>query len=291
MRRRNAGFTVVELLIVLLVGTIVLGSILQVLAGQSRAARHQGAVVTTQQTTRLGLEVLAAELREISARGGDLLVATPDSVRFRALRKLGIACDFAPIVAPGVDVMSIDVFELGPEPFLREDSLLVFVDGDSLTARDDIWVATMAENASSVIACGALLGSLFPADTEVRRLDVPAGIPREDVGVGAPVRSFVRLTYGLYNVAGEWVLGMREGAGAVQPLVGPLAPPAEGGLVFRYFDAGGTELTPVDAATRAQVARISVSLRGKTPGAVSGGQNIEYVDSLVTHIHIRGNPR
>lgn len=284
MMRQKAGFTFVELLVVLLIGVIILGAVYQTLIGQSRANRHLGAMVTTQQTNRLTLEVLASELREISTRGGDLAMASPDSLRFRAFRNAGIICSF------NKPENRAWVVVLGPARFAREDSIAIFADREELISSDDVWFATEISQTQSTLGCSAN-NNILPLHHLRQWVQVPGGV-LADVHVGALIRTFAHVTYGHYQVDGQWVLGRRERDAAgdlvTHPLIGPLAPPAEQGLVFRYFDADGQEITPTTAAQRAQVAMVELVVRGSTPGAAT---RPAFTDSLVTRVHLRGNRR
>ena len=111
-RSREAGFTLVELTIVVVISTIALIAIYQTLITQERTYRYQSAAIDAQGTSRMALSVIAAELREISASAGqtagfggtDLLMAARDSLRIRAFRKVGIICSTISAGAGQVDV-------------------------------------------------------------------------------------------------------------------------------------------------------------------------------------------
>ena len=72
----------------------------------------------------------------------------------------------------------------------------------------------------------------------------------------------------------------------MQPLVGPVL---TNGLTFSYFDANGNA-----TAVRTQVARIDITVRGRTAVAVrAGGQAARRaaVDSITTSVALRNNRR
>ncbi len=285
-RSPEAGFTLVELTIVVLISTITLIAIYQTLITQERTYRYQSAAIDAQGSTRVALQLLASELRELSASAGDnptatggsdLLVAGTDSISFRAFRKIGLACSVDR--AGG----TVDVWTLGT-PFEVGDTLFLFQEGDSLTDEDDTWVSEFALPSVGVAANAAACASEWSGhDIQSLRglgLVIPATIER-----GALIRSYNTLTYGAYQYEGDWVLGRRNPGGEVVPLVGPLAASDDGGLVFRYFDAFGNELTPSSEAERARVARIEITVRALSPGGLDG----PYVDSLSTNVYLRGN--
>ena len=63
MNNRAPGFTLVEMLVVTVVATVLLGAIFQTLVVQQRSYREQNAIINARQTARASIEVLAAELR------------------------------------------------------------------------------------------------------------------------------------------------------------------------------------------------------------------------------------
>ncbi len=84
--------------------------------------------------------------------------------------------------------------------------------------------------------------------------------------IGAPIRAFRRVEYGLYADAGRWWLGRKVGAAAsYEKLIGPLLAPSSGGLVFTYRDAAGnvtadpTQVVVIDFVIRAESYHVSGS--------------------------------
>jgi len=281
---RRPGFTIAEALVVLVVGSILMAAAYRTLISQERSYRVYDAAISTQQATRLSLQVLTAELREISAQGADLTYADNDSISFRALRKFGIICDM------NKSLKQITVVRMGQEAFEPGDSLLVFVDGDRMTGDDDRWDLASISGASASL-CSSVIGldiagSLLGGTQTLLKL---SGAPLiNEVYQGAPIRSFERLTYGIKEFDGTWYLGRDTVSGTMVPVVGPLAPPSRGGLAFTYYDTLGNVLsaTPLDSATRASVRRIEVAVRGqKTTGVGATGI---HLDSLITDIYLRG---
>ena len=282
----EAGFTLVELTIVVVISTIALIAIYQSLITQERTYRYQSAAIDAQGSTRIGLQLLASELREISASAGDdptatggsdLLVATSDSISFRAFRKVGLVC--AVDTAGG----SLDVWTLGTR-FEVGDSLFMFQEGDTLTDDDDAWVSGVglrdAGEARNEDVCVREWGTY-----ETQGL---GGLDPGDLGFmerGAMVRSYQTLTYGSYRYDDDWVLGRSVGDGSVVPLVGPILSPDSGGLVFRFFNSNSRELRPSSEAEMAQVARVEITVRALSRGGIDG----PYVDSLSTTVYLRGN--
>ena len=285
--RSRAGFTLVELTVVVVISTVALLAIYQTLITQERSYRYQSAAIDAQGSTRTGIALLTTELRGISAtagaataRGGsDLLVATADSLRFRAFRKTGIACD--------VDTTSghVHVWTLGTA-FTSTDTVMAFLEGDTLTDEDDVWAAGLPLGGVTASSLDAACSAEWDA-YDVQELH---GFAPDTLGLmerGALIRSYIEVTYGAYEWDGEWVVGRRNEEGELMPLVGPIMPPDSGGLEFRYFDQNNSLLSPTTAALRARIARVEVTIRGLSRGAGLGNEN--HVDSLTTNVFLRGN--
>ncbi|MEJ2679335.1 MAG: prepilin-type N-terminal cleavage/methylation domain-containing protein [Gemmatimonadota bacterium] len=281
---RRSGFTLVELLVVMVIGGVLIAAAYRTLISQERSYRVYDAAVNTQQATRMSLQVLSAELREISAQGGDLLYADDHAVAFRALRKLGFVCDM------NKTLKQITVVRMGEEPFKINDNLFVYVDGDTLTGSDDFWdtaqVSTMGSGGCTSVA-GLAIAAALPGGTQsILKL---AGAPHIDsVNVGAPVRSFDRVLYAAKKFGDEWYLGRATAPDTMVPLIGPLAPPTRDGLVFTYYDTLDNVMTslPLDSAGRAAVRRVQVAVIGQKTTDVATMQS--YLDSLTTNVFLRG---
>jgi len=265
---RSAGFTLVELLVAAVIGTVLMGAVYQVLVSNQRISGVQREQVVAHQTVRAGLDLLAQELREVSASGGDLLVLGGDSVAFRAFRAHGVVCAVA---ADGAT--SIRVMPLG-RPFADEEQLYVFADDDPETAVDDAWFSSITQSAGTLgaVTCGA--------DNRAAQRIMPGLSATQLLRVrpGATVRSWERVRYGMVVRNGESFLMRQVQGQAAAPLVGPLEPGV--GLVFDYLDAIGNE-----TAAAAQVARVQITLRTMSEARTEAGQQVR--DSLTTSVFLR----
>jgi prepilin-type N-terminal cleavage/methylation domain-containing protein len=274
MNKRAPGFSLIELMMVVVITAVIMTAVVQSLMSQQRGYRQQTAVVNARQSSRVVLDVLALELRELSTSmggtiGGDLLMASPDSIRFRAFRKVGLVCE--------VDHSgTLKVEELGDLAFANGDGILVFEE------EAGAWALGEVHGADSE-ACGTL---------EARKLTV-GSLAGPGVLTGAPVRAFEELGYGIFEIDGQWMLGRRGTNGVIVPLVGPLVGPQvpadKGGLHFQYFDDSGNPLTgnPLSAANRDLVARIEITVRALGRGAPNATG--VHVDSLGLQVYLRGN--
>ena len=288
MNARNQGFTLPELLVVTLIGAVVLTAVYQTLTIQERSNRQQIAVVTTQQNTRVAIALIAGDLREVSAKDGDVLDATSTNIRYRALRKTGIVChrDYS----GGNNWMH--VVSLGQD-FDNQDSLLIFQEGTSKTAAlDDGWITARVNNVSG--------GTLCPGYTAAGAVNKQQlQFPGNNIGTtdtGSLVRSFVHVGYRAVNIGGKRTLFRIEtksnSSGTfTTDSVAVVEDLAEtDGLRLQYYDSAGTQITPSTAALRAKIMRIEIKARGSVIGGQSGSRRV-YSDSLIGQVYLRGNNR
>ena len=288
MNSRSEGFTLVEILIVVLLSSIIMGSIYQMIVMQDKTTREQYAVIETQQNARTALAVMTTDLKEVSAVGGDVTGATASSVTFRALRKGALTCG-----APGL--LTIDVAELGA-PFVVGDSLLIFSEGaNANSATDDTWLVRRVLGTTAQTVATSCGGANPFAAVGWRRLLLdfaPTG-----VSAGALVRSFTPTRYRIRD-DGEWGQLVRQVAEPPlwQPteavIIDRLSSTGEGGLEFRYFNAAGTQIPAANlAANLTNIMRVQVKVRGKAVTSVAKTGANRYQDSLVTTVFLRGNFR
>ena len=258
------GFTLVELMIVAVLGAIVVGATYEIMLSSQRAHTIQTAQIQGQQTVRAGLDILFSELREISPSEGDILTMGSDQIEIRAMRAFGLVCGVSATGSP-LRVKKIGRF------FADGDSIVVFADNDPDISSDDTILFGAVSSLDSTDTCSG-------ADT-AQSITVPAlvlaALANDTVRLGAPVRGFSVYTYGLFLVDGDYYLG-RESGVTTAPLVGPLAP---NGVSFIYMDALGNVTTDPLA-----VAQIEVTLRSRSRVVSQRGP---VADSLTTVIYLR----
>lgn len=266
-RLDRKGFTLVELLIVVVLGGLVLAATYQTLVTNQKTFTVQAAEIEGQQTLRAGLEVLGGELREISPPEGDLLRMTTDSIRVRTLRGFGVACDTAYTADPNLTVKRVgDWFAVG-------DSVFVFLDGDPDLQKDDSWRSAIVAAVDTTVTCAT--------GTEPAQIVTLGGLAGADTVLpGAPVRSFERYTYGVYEWSGEPYLGRTDKFGDTEPVIGPLDAKAANPLEFKYLDENG--LVTGDPL---EVAQIQITLRTSSDVADAHGDRVQ--DSVTVRVHTR----
>lgn len=267
MATDRRGFTLVELLIVVVLGGLVLASTYQVLVANQRTYTVQAAQIRGQQTIRAGVDVLFGELREISAPGGDLLSFGEDSLRIRTMRALGLACDTASATGPQLTAKKVGRW------FSAGDSVFALIDGDPELASDDRWASLLVATIDTTATCGT--------GTEPAQLLTLVGLAGADTILpGAPLRSYEQYTYGLFEFEGYPFLGRKAPGEGAQPMVGPLDPNASAPLAFQYLDEDGTVTTDPLAVTQ-----IEVTLR--TGSAVTDSRGDPVQDSIAVRVNVR----
>jgi prepilin-type N-terminal cleavage/methylation domain-containing protein len=270
MNRDRRGFTIVELLIVAVLGTLVVGATYQVLLTNQRTYTAQNAQIQSQQTVRAGLDVLFGELRELSRSGGDIQAFGGDSLKVRAMRKFGLAC------AVNVGAGTIDVRKYSSWIEVN-DSVVIYAENNTNSLSDDRWIKGQVSARDTTVLCGG---------QAAQRLTIPiiasaasSGSPRDTVRTGASLRTYTHYTYGLYTIDGQPYLGRKNaGSSTATALVGPLK--SATGLAFRYLDTLNAVTT-----TLANIAQIEVTLRTST--LVRGPNGGFVADSIKTRISLR----
>lgn len=276
-RQRSGGFTLVEIIVVTVLGALVVGAALQVLITNRRAYTAQSAAISGQQSTRMAVEVLFAELRELSPGGGDILAMSDDSLRVRLMRKFSVVCDTDFGLTPALtvrDTLNGTWMLGGANQFAAGDSVFIWADNDPDIDSDDVWFSGGVSAIDGTVTCPDGRGA-----TELAFSGLQALFLADSVGIGAPVRSYESYTFGTTTMNGDVYLGRRIGTGDMVPVTGPLE--AASGLEFIYRDSlGAVTSTPAD------VSQIEVVVR--TGSQVLGPLGQMVQDSVNVWIYTRG---
>jgi prepilin-type N-terminal cleavage/methylation domain-containing protein len=286
------GFTLVELLIAMVLLGIVSMGIYRVLVNNQRVYQQQTQRIDLQQNIRAAVNILPAEFRELAASDTDITVMTATSLQIRAMRWLAFVCT-PPVTGAGLGNVTLTVRGGAPglEMFygsrgldLTKDSLLIYYDGRPTTRNDDAWALARPVANAPLNCLDGRPGMQITLNQLLLRgaPNLPGSIP-----LGAPVRGFERVTYQLYQPAGDtsWYIGFQPSGGTMQPLIGPVLP---GGLNFAYYDSLG-----VVTAAPTRVARIDITVRARTAQLVrqNSGAVTATQDSVVTSVALRNNRR
>jgi prepilin-type N-terminal cleavage/methylation domain-containing protein len=291
--RARGGFTLVELLIVLVLFLIVSGATFQLLTTTQRVSRAQAERTDMQSNMRAGALIVPGELRtigydrDVAGTGNpagtvmpDILGMAADSIAFRAVRSSGIVCAFS----ANTYVIDTAGFYTGYRaPVANRDALMLFGEMDPSTSADDAW---FRKNITGVNpgTCGATYGSRPGLS-----LTVNDAVPGDTLILGAPFHSFEVMSYKLLQGGDtRWYLNARSVSSgeAYQPMLGPLA---ADGFRLDYFDVDGNV-----TAVPANVRTIQVTLVSQSTTAISGGGTAHQqiaTDSVVTQVALRNAMR
>lgn len=292
-RAARRGFSLVELIVILALSTVVLGGLTSVLVRQQRFYRGTADLIETRSQIRQAAGIIPSDLRGVSTIGGDILAISDTSMVFWATIGQAVTC----VGTPGTNVLAIPPLALSNGNTLASftmtpdvgDTVWVYENGLTEAASDDHWNAygILGAPNTSTSTCATLAGGV---DLSAPRYSFVLSKPLEDdVEVGNPVRFVRRTRYSLFQASdGGWYLGYCSPAcaGSPQPIAGPFLPAGGGtsGVSFTYQDAAG-----IVTAIPANVAQVSIVVRGKTEGVVDMGgyRNTQVGDSLRFSVAIR----
>jgi len=259
-RRPRGGFTLVELLVALVVGSLLMIVVFQMLSGQSRVVAVQSAREEAQQNVRGALEVIASELR--GAIPGAILSAEAQAISFMQPRMWGYVCG-----APNANTVTAffspsAIVDLA----VPAEGTGAMVNAAPIGAAATNWQPAPAQRVDMTAFTAAGAGNLCAGRGEggnpvAMNVSAP-GIGGFPAAVGSTVVLYTTTRYELAQVDGAWWLmrsnGTTNGAFVPQPLAGPVE---QGKVRFAYFNAAGTELTPAQAtATPANIRMVRVQV-------------------------------
>lgn len=274
--RSDAGFTLVEVLVVLVIGSFVLGAVYEIMISQSQAFGRQGEIVDVQNSLRSTAVLLTTELRAVDAQ--DLYSMDASSLHLRSYTGSGIIC--------GKDAASrrfalIDTS--GGFTSTPGDSVLVLSVGGAGSA-DDEWKVFPATEVGTGPDLGVSTCSWGETPDVAIRISPASPSDTDGIAVGGSVLAFQPVEYGLYQDAGRWWFARRVGlATSWEILTGPLLSPAEGGLEFAYVDGAGDP-----AASLQDIAAVRIVVRAESFGQTRSKRGLQHVrDTLAMRIVMR----
>jgi len=262
--RQRGGFTVVELMVVAVLGVVIVGAAYNLLIQLRRGYTVQNVRIANAQTIRTALDLLTIELRQASGDGGDVIGMGEDTVSIRAMNALAIACDTATSVSPVVTARTMGTS-------ISTDSVFVFRDGDPETGADDQWRAFEVSSVTPSATCA----SGDPA----QRVTLSGMTAADTIKPGAALRTFERLAYGVYEIAGERYLARRAPSGTLEALVGPFDGSSDD-LSLSYVDAYGNPASAPD-----DVAQIQILARLGSEVTTLSGEPVK--DSVSVRVNLR----
>ena len=269
------GFTMIEVIVALVAGMVVLGSVVQMMLVQGRGYRKQREQVDVRETAREAAQLLSWDLRQAVSAGSPIPVMGANSVTLRSFRGLGTIC------AKHATLPRYGLWKTaGSIQATVDDTALVYQMGRGGWNKLKI-TAVGTPAAMGVVACA--WSGARPPDLVVE-FAAPATTDTSYIKIGAPLRAFRRVQYAEYQQNNRWWLGRKVGAAAsYELLTGPLLAPASNGLAFTYYDALGAVTADPTA-----VASVAFTLRTESFKNTTVGSAYTYQhDSLTTKVAVR----
>lgn len=292
------GFTLAELMIVIVLLAIVGGTVMRVIVRQQRFFRSAADLLDMRSQLRQASGAITADLRGVSAIGNDILAYTDSSIDFRQTFGSSVVCAInsggGQIVLPPVTLSSGALLTNWLSAPTAGDSLLVLDEQKTNEAVDDKWqgdsIKSFTPGLNTCPTGSGNFTSVGDAAANSYVLNLNTNLPTT-VKVGAPVRFFRHAHYSLYQAAdANWYLGYCApdcATSQIQAIAGPFLPynsTGTGGLTFTYLDANGNPATTATA-----INRIRIVIRGQTrsPVNIAGLQKKTVVDSVRLSVAIR----
>lgn len=290
-----------------LVLTLMVGGVTyQLLNNSQRVSRAQMAQTSMQDNVRSGALVVTNELREVgydnipagllltgsvTTPNPDLITILPGRIQYKATRGTGFTCA-APLITQ-LKLRKSRYYGVHNPP-VQNDSVAVYVEGNSSTASDDAWVHGQI---SGVVTSGTCTDGtpawVLPVTYPVAYLNLAAKLVPPFYVEGGPVRIMEVMEMKYYASGGDFWLGMRSvtSNSQMEPVIGPLSDSTQGprGLTFEYTDAANAATTVAN-----DVRGVRVTLNGITDQAVRrAGSTQTVIDSLslVTRVALRNTLR
>lgn len=300
--RLRGGFTIVETLVVMVLLTIVGGSLMGLLAKQQRFYQGTADLGDLRSQLRQAEAVMSNDLRGLSAPGLDITAMTDSSIDFNYTIGSSILCTDpgtgTAIILPPTSLANTNTLSSWIQQPTTGDKVYIFDDNTSTTTSlDDQW--RQYDVTSFTPTAGACPTGTYTqaADATRNSYTVVLGTGVSDyIRAGAAARFVRPAHYSLYQSTGDglWYLGYTcpscSTGATILPIAGPFKPytgpatPDTSGIRITYFDSTGTATTLPQS-----VARINVVLRGQTRGYlnISGLKRGIYTDSVRMDIAVR----
>ena len=255
-RGSRCGFTLIEMLVTLTIGTVVVLAALGVVRTQTQLYTVESETMRVAASLRASATLLTSHLMDISAAGGDLVSIAASSLTVRQVKAAGVIC--ARNNASGTNY---GIHRVSGSMEAGDSAWVYSIEDDSW---DSVTLNTTASALSSTPRCqwGDTVSAPRPEVTLT--LDSPSSSVQDSTKVGSSIKAFERATYGLTTSGGRHWLSRTIGGGSTELLAGPFKAPADSGLAFSYYDSNGNT-----TGTPANVARIGIFLTGESEGRVS----------------------
>ena len=298
-RRVRRGFTLTEMMFVLVVFGLVAAATMRIIVRQQRFYASTTDLMAMRNTLRDVDASLPSDLRGISSIGGDIYAMSDSAIDFRLATGISVVCSVGvgrlTVVIPPTNVANRSGLSTWLSAPTSGDTAFFYDEGATSAVTDDSWQRVPVTAALAVGICPTTSGFTTTSAEQNASWTVTLGTAlNTGVVPGSVIRFYRHAKYKLYQptAGGSWYLGYQDCPGGVcgtmQPVAGPYlaysATAASTGLRFEYRDSTGAV-----TATPANVARIDVIARAQTDNKIRmpGRPEDYYSDSLVVTIALR----
>lgn len=321
-RGMRSGFTLIELMVVVVLMALIGTSLTLLLMRQQRFYRAVVSIADSRARMRDIANILPTDLRSISTSGADILAFNETSIQFRAFVGTSIVCNFPAAPAPVGQVIELPPRVLASGNYLTAwinppgagDIAYLYDDGPAPGNADDTWqrfAITDTVSATDATWCASGLTPAYTtaADAGARRFRITLGAAPNQAQVkrGAVVRFMREVRYSAYQAGdNQWYVGYQTCTpaggnvagvcGTIELLAGPVQPASTDTLTSGFFlvlyNSSGTRLTAVAATDT--IARISVGIRTAAQSlrqatatkvvSITGGDSLRFVIGLRNRI-------
>lgn len=258
-RRPRGGFTLVEVMVAMVVGSLLMIVVFQMLSGQSRVVAVQSAREEAQQNVRGALEVIASELRGVIP--GTILSAEAQAISFMQPRMWGFTCpnnagNTVTAMFPTSGVVDLTIPSEGTGVMVNTAAIGATPAWQpAVNARVDV-TALQLKNADADCTGQTPSGNYAMYDVSATNIGTLAATGNSTLVIYTTTR------YDLAQVgAATWLMrsnGTTNGAFVPQPLAGPVE---SAKVTFTYYNQAGTVLTPaVATATPGNIRMVRVQV-------------------------------
>ena len=296
---RRRGFTLTEMLFVLVIFGLVAAATMQIIVRQQRFYASTTDLIALRNTLRDVGAALPSDLRGISMTGNDIYAMSDSAITFRLSTGISVICSIGATrltaVIPPTNLSSNSGISTWITAPTIGDTAFVYNEGATSALSDDGWQQVPITAALAIGSCPTSSGYTTTSTEANNSQTVTFGTALvAGVVPGSVIRFYRTAKYKLYQPAGSnaWYLGYSDCPGgtcsAIQPVSGPYlaysATPGSTGLRFVYRDSTGAI-----TATPAQVARIDIIAKAQTETPIHmPGRPVDYYsDSLVVTVALR----
>ena len=272
------GFSLVEMLIVIVLLAVVLSAVMTIFVQQQRFYSDSASIMQTRSSTRDAASVLQSDLHALSPKSGDIYSMGASFIEFRTQPGSSVVCTIDAtrkiLTVPPVNVSSESALTAWLAAPASSDTVLILDPGLNASSGDDVWqtyVLTAAPTVAGTCPVATGLTTTAGEAAAAYTLNITPALTAT-TPVGAPIRIVRKAHYELYQEAsGNWYLGYYDcikarvpACNALAAVAGPYVPPnvgGTGGIVFSFRDSTGavtattTLVRRIDLVARAQTAQ------------------------------------